>query len=87
MKPIATKDAPAAIGPYSQAIRMGNFVFLSGQIPLDPATGQMIDGDDAFIGLDEIDDLDCRAGFAVIWWGSLAHDASSFDEPQCGRRV
>jgi 2-iminobutanoate/2-iminopropanoate deaminase len=43
--PIATPDAPAAIGPYSQAIRAGNLVFLSGQIPLDPATGQMVEGD------------------------------------------
>jgi 2-iminobutanoate/2-iminopropanoate deaminase len=45
MKPIATPDAPAAIGPYSQAIRTGNLVFLSGQIPLDPATGQIVEGD------------------------------------------
>lgn len=37
--------APAAIGPYSQAIRAGGLVFCSGQIPLDPATGQMIEGD------------------------------------------
>lgn len=42
---IATPDAPAAIGPYSQAIKSGNLVFLSGQIPLDPQTGQMVDGD------------------------------------------
>jgi 2-iminobutanoate/2-iminopropanoate deaminase len=42
---ITTDRAPAAIGPYSQAVRAGGFVFLSGQIPLDPATGQMIDGD------------------------------------------
>jgi reactive intermediate/imine deaminase len=42
---IATKDAPAAIGPYSQAVRAGEHVFLSGQIPLDPATGQLVDGD------------------------------------------
>ncbi|MGD0525040.1 MAG: RidA family protein [Polyangiaceae bacterium] len=42
---IATKDAPAAIGPYSQAVRAGELVFLSGQIPLDPATGQLVDGD------------------------------------------
>jgi len=42
---IATKDAPAAIGPYSQAVRAGELVFLSGQIPLDPATGQLIVGD------------------------------------------
>ena len=38
---IQTKDAPAAIGPYSQAIRAGEWVFVSGQIPLDPATGQV----------------------------------------------
>lgn len=44
-EPISTKSAPAAIGPYSQAIRAGGFVFLSGQIPLDPATGQMVEGD------------------------------------------
>jgi 2-iminobutanoate/2-iminopropanoate deaminase len=44
-QPIATKDAPAAIGPYSQAIRDGGLVFLSGQIPLDPATGQLVVGD------------------------------------------
>lgn len=38
--------APAAIGPYSQAVEAGGFVFLSGQIPLDPATGQMVGGGD-----------------------------------------
>ena len=42
---IATDQAPAAIGPYSQAVRKGSFVFLSGQIPLDPATGQLVEGD------------------------------------------
>jgi reactive intermediate/imine deaminase len=43
--PISTEQAPAAIGPYSQAVRKGGFVFLSGQIPLDPATGQLVEGD------------------------------------------
>lgn len=43
---VATPDAPAAIGPYSQAIRAGQFVFLSGQIPLDPESGEMVGGDD-----------------------------------------
>lgn len=42
---IVTKDAPGAIGPYSQALRAGEVVFLSGQIPLDPATGQLVAGD------------------------------------------
>src|SRR5947208_9413105 len=44
-KIIATTSAPAAVGPYSQAVRVGNFVFCSGQIPLDPATQQIVAGD------------------------------------------
>jgi reactive intermediate/imine deaminase len=44
-QPIHTDQAPAAIGPYSQAIRAGNTVYLSGQTPLVPATGQMVEGD------------------------------------------
>jgi reactive intermediate/imine deaminase len=44
-EPIHTKRAPAAIGTYSQAIRAGNTVYLSGQIPLDPATMQLVEGD------------------------------------------
>jgi len=43
--PIHTEHAPAAIGTYSQAIQSGNLVFLSGQIPLDPATMEIVDGD------------------------------------------
>ncbi len=42
---IKTSDAPAAVGPYSQAVRHGDTVYLSGQIPLDPATMQMVEGD------------------------------------------
>ena len=41
---ISTPSAPAAIGPYSQAIRAGNLLFLSGQIPIDPATGNLVQG-------------------------------------------
>ena len=41
MKVVSTSNAPAAIGPYSQAIDLGNMVFVSGQIPVDPATGKM----------------------------------------------
>ncbi len=43
--PISTPDAPAAIGPYSQAVRAGDTVYFSGQIPLDPATGELVTGD------------------------------------------
>jgi 2-iminobutanoate/2-iminopropanoate deaminase len=41
---IATSQAPSAIGPYSQAIRAGDFLFVSGQIPLDPSTGSLVQG-------------------------------------------
>jgi 2-iminobutanoate/2-iminopropanoate deaminase len=45
MKPIRTDKAPAAIGPYSQAIVEGSLIFTSGQIPIDPATGELRNGD------------------------------------------
>lgn len=67
---IHTADAPAAIGTYSQAVRAGNTVYLSGQIPLDPATGDLLAGDiraeieRAFANLKAV----CEAA-----GGSLAH--------------
>jgi 2-iminobutanoate/2-iminopropanoate deaminase len=42
---VATDNAPKAIGPYSQGIRAGNLLFVSGQVPIDPATGAIIEGD------------------------------------------
>jgi 2-iminobutanoate/2-iminopropanoate deaminase len=42
---IATEGAPKAIGPYSQAVRAGNLIFTSGQIPLDPQTGKLVEGE------------------------------------------
>jgi reactive intermediate/imine deaminase len=45
IKAIHTEQAPKAIGPYSQAVRAGDTVYLAGQIPLDPATMQMVEGD------------------------------------------
>lgn len=44
-KIVSTKDAPAAVGPYSQAIRCGAMLFCAGQIPLDPQSGQIVEGD------------------------------------------
>ena len=43
-KVISTQQAPAAIGPYSQAIQVGNLVYTSGQIPIDPSTGSLVEG-------------------------------------------
>src|SRR5271168_3580313 len=42
---VLTKDAPAPVGPYSQAIKAGGFVFAAGQIAIDPATGKLVEGD------------------------------------------
>jgi reactive intermediate/imine deaminase len=66
---IATELAPAAIGPYSQAVRAGNTVYFSGQIPLDPATGALVDGDIAAQTRRVFDNLTAVAGAAG---GSLA---------------
>ena len=41
---ISTSNAPAALGPYSQAVQVGNLLFLSGQVPIDPATGSVVEG-------------------------------------------
>ena len=43
-EPVKTTDAPAALGPYSQAIKAGGFVYVSGQVPIDPATGEFVAG-------------------------------------------
>ncbi|WCB93144.1 2-iminobutanoate/2-iminopropanoate deaminase [Baekduia alba] len=44
-QPVTASDAPAAAGPYSHAVRSGGFLFLSGQTPVDPAAGKLVDGD------------------------------------------
>ncbi len=45
LKHLHTDNAPQAVGPYSQAVKTGNLIFVSGQLPLDPATGEMVKGD------------------------------------------
>ncbi len=47
VKYVCTEKAPAAVGPYSQAVKTGNLVFISGQLPLDPKTGEMVGGEAA----------------------------------------
>jgi 2-iminobutanoate/2-iminopropanoate deaminase len=44
-QPVSTDAAPKAIGPYSQAVRAGQFLFVSGQVPIDPSTGELVTGD------------------------------------------
>ncbi|MFD0739195.1 RidA family protein [Lysobacter koreensis] len=60
---VHTDQAPAAIGPYSQAVRAGDTVYLSGQIPLDPATGLLVEGDIATQARRAFDNLQavCKA--------------------------
>jgi reactive intermediate/imine deaminase len=65
---IRTDKAPKAIGPYSQAVRVGDTVYLSGQIPLDPTTGELIGGD---IGAEIRRVLDNLQAVAVAAGGSL----------------
>ena len=64
----STKDAPAAIGPYSQAIGMGNFVYCSGQLGLDPATGNLVEGvaAQARRSLDNLGAVLREAGLGVV---------------------
>lgn len=69
-QPIHTDKAPAAIGPYSQAIRSGDTVYLSGQIPLDPASGEVIEGDIAAMTRRVFDNLEAVAEAAG---GSMNH--------------
>lgn len=65
---IRTERAPKAIGPYSQAVRVGDTVYLSGQIPLDPATGELVSGD---IGAETRQVLDNLQAVAAAAGGSL----------------
>ena len=67
-EPVATERAPAAIGPYSQAVRAGGSVSLSGQIPLDPATGELVAGDIAMQARRVFDNLRavCEAAGASL---------------------
>ncbi len=61
MEKIHTQNAPAAIGPYSQAVKQGNLVFTSGQIPIDPETGELVGG-----GIGEQTERICRNLKAVL---------------------
>lgn len=69
---IATSGAPGAIGPYSQAIRAGKLVFCSGQIALDPATGQIVDGDVAAQARQVLDNLTAVLEAAGTGWHQVA---------------
>ena len=83
-KIIATAAAPAAIGPYSQAVRAGNTVYFSGQIPLDPATGNLVDGDIAAQARRAFDNLKAVAEAAdgsldrIVRLGLYLTDLSQF---------
>jgi len=81
---IHTDHAPAAIGPYSQAVRAGNTVYFSGQIPLDPATGALVEGDVAVQARRAFDNLKAVAEAAgasldrIVRLGLYLTDLSQF---------
>ncbi len=68
---VQTPAAPAAIGPYSQAIVSGDLVFTSGQIPLDPATGQLVTGDIKAMTERVMDNLEAVLGAAGCGFGDV----------------
>src|SRR3990167_3282611 len=70
IQPVHSEDAPKAVGPYSQAIAAGHLIFCSGQIPLDPATGALVEGDIAVQTARVLDNL--AAGLAAAG-SDLAH--------------
>jgi 2-iminobutanoate/2-iminopropanoate deaminase len=69
---IRTDQAPAAIGPYSQAVRVGDLLFTSGQIPLDPASGAMVTGDIAAQTVRVLDNLDAVLAAGGASWADVA---------------
>ncbi|HVV82587.1 MAG TPA: RidA family protein [Kofleriaceae bacterium] len=69
---IRTDHAPAAIGPYSQAVRVGELLFTSGQIPLDPATGAMVAGDITAQTRRVLDNLEAVLAAGGAGWGDVA---------------
>ena len=83
---IHSDHAPAAIGPYSQATRAGNLVFLSGQVPLDPATGNLVEGDIAAQARQAFDNIKAVVAAAggtmddIVRVGLYLTDLSQFGE-------
>ena len=84
MKSVKSDKAPAAIGPYSQAIIAGGFLFSAGQIPLDPATGQIVDGGITGQTAQVMENLRAVLEGAGLGWNSVVkttvylHDMADF---------
>ena len=84
MKQITTDKAPAAIGPYSQAIVAGGFLFSAGQIPLDPSTGQIVEGGITAQAERVMQNLRAVLDAAGLDWGDIVkttvylHDMANF---------
>lgn len=76
MKSVNTKNAPAAVGPYTQAIITGNLVYTSGQIPLIPETGKLVEG-----GITEQSEQACKNIMAVL--EAAGSDASKIVKTVC----
>ena len=68
---ICTDKAPAAIGPYSQGVKAGGFIFFSGQIPLDPETGQVVTGDIAVQTEQVMENLGAVLAAAGVGFGAV----------------
>ena len=92
MKVVSTPNAPAAIGPYSQALDLGNMVFVSGQIPVDPATGKMADTVEEqaaqSLAKNQVEDMEGIKGFSQLGY-HFSQKFSGRHQRLCGceRRV
>jgi reactive intermediate/imine deaminase len=70
--PVHSDKAPKAIGPYSQAVSIGNTVYFSGQVPIDPATGELIEGDIVKQAMRVFENLKAVAAAAQVDFGDVA---------------
>ena len=80
-QPITADDAPAAVGPYSHAVRSGGFLFLSGQTPLDPSTGQLVEGDIGEQTRQCLRNLQAVAGLPLMVPPCISKEAPTTDTP------
>jgi 2-iminobutanoate/2-iminopropanoate deaminase len=84
LRQLTTEKAPAAIGPYSQAIISGGFLFSAGQIPLDPVNGNIVDGDITRQAEQVMDNLEAVLASAGLTWADVVkttvylHDMADF---------
>ena len=77
---VITDHAPAAVGPYSQAVKAGRMVFVSGQLPIDPTTGDIVKGDIRVQTKRVLTNLEATLGSCRVWSGKCGENRSFYNE-------